>query len=84
MSSQIPQTPAGVNALLDCLLARGQLKNDAALSRLLEVAPPVISKLRHNRLPLGALLVLRINELFDMPIRDIKALLVPAQDAATA
>lgn len=84
MSAQIPQTPAGVNALLDCLLARGQLKNDAALSRLLEVAPPVISKLRHNRLPLGALLVLRINELFDMPIRDIKALLVPAQDAAAA
>lgn len=84
MSSQIPQTPAGVNALLDILIARGQLKNDAALSRLLEVAPPVISKMRHGRLPLGALLLLKIHELLDMPIRDIKALLVPAQDAAAA
>ena len=83
MPVQIPQTPPGVNALLDCLLARGQLKNDAALSRLLGVAPPVISKLRHGHLSLGALLLLTIHELFDMPVRDIKALLVPAQDAAT-
>src|SRR5471032_812695 len=39
------------NHLLDILLGKMQLKNDAALSRLLEVAPPVISKIRHHRLP---------------------------------
>ncbi len=42
------------NHLLDILLGKMQLKNDAALSRLLEVAPPVISKIRHHRLPVGA------------------------------
>jgi hypothetical protein len=39
------------NHLLDILLGKMQLKNDAALSRMLEVAPPVISKIRHHRRP---------------------------------
>ena len=33
------------NRLLDTLLEKMHLKNDAALSRALEVAPPVISKI---------------------------------------
>lgn len=41
------------NALLDALMEKLRLKNDAALCRLLEVAPPVISKIRHKRLPLA-------------------------------
>jgi len=41
------------NRLLDTLIERLRLKNDAALSRALEVAPPVISKIRHGRLPVG-------------------------------
>ena len=39
------------NNLLDSLIEKLHLKNDAALSRALEVAPPVISKIRHRRLP---------------------------------
>ena len=35
------------NRLLDTLIRHLNLKNDAALSRALEVAPPVISKIRH-------------------------------------
>lgn len=65
----------GANALLDKVTAQLQLKNDAALSRTLEVAPPVISKIRHNCLPLGASLMIRIHELTDMPIRDMRAVL---------
>ncbi len=38
------------NNLLDTLIEKLHLKNDAALSRALEVAPPVISKIRHRRL----------------------------------
>ena len=38
------------NNLLDTLIKQLHLKNDAALSRALEVAPPVISKIRHRRL----------------------------------
>lgn len=67
-------TNAGINHLLDVVMARGNLKNDAALSRALDVAPPVISKLRHDRLPLGSTVIIAIHEFIDMPVREIKAL----------
>lgn len=58
--------------LLDHLLNKLQLKNDAALSRALEVAPPVISKIRHRRLPVGASLLIRMHEVSGMAIRDLR------------
>jgi len=45
--------------LCDALIAHHQLKNDAALSRLYEVAPPVISKMRTGKLPVGDSFVIR-------------------------
>ena len=54
LSSQETYNP---NQLLDTLRERMKLKNDAALSRALEVAPPVISKIRHRTLPVGASLL---------------------------
>ncbi|MES2787640.1 MAG: helix-turn-helix transcriptional regulator [Pseudomonadota bacterium] len=60
------------SALLDVLNSRYGMKNDAALSRQLGVAPPVISKLRHGRLPVGAVFVLKIHDAFDMPIKEIR------------
>ena len=61
----------GNNDLLDTLLAKGP-KNDAALARALEVAPPVISKIRHGRLPIGASLLIRMHEVLDVSIRELK------------
>ena len=61
----------GNNELLDMLLAKGP-KNDAALARALEVAPPVISKIRHGRLPIGASLLIRMHEVFDVSIGELK------------
>ena len=63
------------NHLLDILLGKMQLKNDAALSRMLEVAPPVISKIRHHRLPVGASLLIRMHEVSDLSIRDLRYLM---------
>jgi hypothetical protein len=63
------------NRLLDTLIEKLRLKNDAALSRALEVAPPVISKIRHNRLPVGASLLIRMHEVSDMSIRDLRFLM---------
>ena len=63
------------NHLLDTLIKQVGLKNDAALSRALEVAPPVISKIRHYRLPVGASLLIRMHEVSDMTIRDLRALM---------
>lgn len=60
------------NALLDDTLQYLGLKNDAALSRALEVAPPVISKLRHGRLLVGDSMVIRLHEATGWDVRGIK------------
>jgi plasmid maintenance system antidote protein VapI len=59
------------NQLLDTMLGKMMLKNDAALARALEVAPPVISKIRHHRLPVGASMLIRMHEVTGTSIRDV-------------
>ena len=63
------------NRLLDTLIQYLNLKNDAALSRALEVAPPVISKIRHRRLPVGASLLIRMHEVSDLSIKELRRLM---------
>ncbi len=63
------------NHLLSSLISKLKLKNDAALSRALEVAPPVISKIRHRRLPVGASLLIRMQEISELSIKDLRALM---------
>jgi hypothetical protein len=63
------------NHLLDSLIEKLLLKNDAALARVLDVAPPVISKIRHHRLPVGASLLVRMEEITDLPVRELRALM---------
>lgn len=64
------------NRVLDAIISRLRLKNDAALSKLLEVAPPVISKIRHATLPIGATLLIRMHEESDFSIRELRALMI--------
>lgn len=61
------------NALLDLAADILKCKNDAALCRALDVAPPVASKIRHARLPVGASLVIKLHEATGMAVREIKA-----------
>ena len=63
------------NRLLDILIERLHLKNDAALSRALEVAPPVISKIRHRRLPVGASMLIRMHEVSSLSVRELRDLM---------
>ena len=72
LSDQVNYDP---NHLLDARIEKLHLKNDAALSRALEVAPPVISKIRHRRLPVGASLLIRMHEVSDLSIRDLRYLM---------
>lgn len=77
------------NRVLDAIIQKLRLKNDAALSKVLEVAPPVISKIRHNTLPIGATILLRMHEVSEFSIRELRALMVrpdsgSGQGAATA
>jgi hypothetical protein len=72
LADQVAYDP---NNLLDSLIEKLNLKNDAALSRALEVAPPVISKIRHRRLPVGASLLIRMHEVSDLSIRELRILM---------
>ena len=65
---------AGPNHLLDVLLERHGLKNDAALARVLDLAPPVISKVRHGRQPLTPTFILNIHETLHVPVEEIRSL----------
>lgn len=47
------RTPTNPHPLLDYLIDRWGFKNDAELGRHLDVAPPVLSKMRHGILPIG-------------------------------
>jgi hypothetical protein len=61
--------------LLASLIGKLNLKNDAALSRALEVSPPVISKIRHRRLPVTASLLIRMHEVSALSIKDLRHLM---------
>jgi plasmid maintenance system antidote protein VapI len=73
------------NALLNDVINTKRLKNDAALSRALEVAPPVISKIRHGKLPVGDSMLIRLHEYTGWAIRTMKTSLgLPVLQQATA
>ena len=61
--------------LLATLIERLNLKNGAALSRALEVSPPVISKIRHRRLPVTASLLIRMHEVSALSIKELRLLM---------
>lgn len=61
--------------LLDDVSFEFKIKNDAHLSRELQVAPPVVSKIRNGTLPIGANMILRLHERFGLPVKKIRAAL---------
>jgi len=73
---EIESNVSNNNALLDKVKKLAHLKNDAALSKALNVKPPVISKIRHGRLPVGATMVIAMHEVADMSITEIKEILI--------
>ncbi|MBX9869688.1 MAG: hypothetical protein K2X63_07820 [Burkholderiaceae bacterium] len=68
------------NDLLDRLIIEMSLKNDAGLARVLEVAPPVISKIRHGHLSFGATLLISAHEESGLSIKAMKAILNATND----
>lgn len=68
------------NRLLDALLVQLNLKNDAALSKVLGVAPPVVSKVRHHKLAIGASMLIRMHEVSNLSIRDLRFLMGDRRD----
>jgi hypothetical protein len=64
-----------VNKLFDICIADHSLKNDAALSRTLKVAPPVISKMRHGTLFPGASILVSIHENIGLSFQEMRKIL---------
>jgi hypothetical protein len=63
-----------ISQLLDSIKLVNGLKSDAALSRALEIAPPVASKMRSGTLGLGSSLIIRIHLLCDIPVAELVAI----------
>lgn len=66
-------TTYNANGLIDAMIDKHDLKNDAALARLLKVAPPVISKIRHNGLPVGATFILKCHEIAGLSVENVRS-----------
>ena len=61
--------------LLNALVEKLHLKNDAELCRRLRVAPPLISKVRHRSLPLSAALLVRMHEESGLTVGELRGLM---------
>lgn len=61
------------NGLLDHVKALNHLGSDAKLAALLQVAPPVISKVRHKKMRVGDSLILSIVEFAGMTVPQVRA-----------
>jgi plasmid maintenance system antidote protein VapI len=72
MPNKAPQNP---NHFLDSVLEIKNLKNDAALARAIGVSSPALSKVRHDRLPVTAALLLKLHDYTGMSIAELRTLL---------
>lgn len=63
------------NKLLDGVIHALNLTSDAALARMLEVQPPVLSKIRHRRTPVSASLLMRLHEETELSISELRQLM---------
>ncbi len=61
--------------LFDTLLKQMKLNSDAELSRVLGVVPAVISKTRNKLVPVSAGLLVRIHEVSELSIQELRRLM---------
>lgn len=64
-----------ISELFDRIIADNNLRNDAGLAERLEIEPGNLSRMRNHRESIGAVMILRIHESFDIPIATIKTAL---------
>ncbi len=71
----MPTVTTNASAVFDAIIADKKLKNDAALCRLLDVAPAMISSMRTQRIVCGPAMCERILSRKLMSARRLKSLL---------
>lgn len=67
------------NRFVDWMRDAAGCRNDADLARALGVAPPVLSKIRHRRLPVGDSMLVRVSDYTGMSTLQIKQHLFRAE-----
>ncbi len=67
-----PTNPPG---WIDRLREMKHLHSDAQLCRVLQVPPPMISKIRTGRINVSAGLMIRIHEVFQLPISELRRMM---------
>ena len=63
------------NSLLATVAEHLNVKTDAELSRVLSISPPIISKIRHRKMVVGASLLIRMHEMTKISIKELRALM---------
>lgn len=63
------------NYLLDFVIEKLKLKNDAALAKALGITPPVLSRIRHGKFPIGATILIAMHEETGMKVRELRRLM---------
>lgn len=79
LSDQLAEEP---KILLDAVIQQLHLGSDAALSRALGVTPPIISKIRNAKMPVGYAILVRILETTDLTMRELYELANMPQSAS--
>ena len=68
-----PEQVTRNNQFLDVITALLAVRNDAALSRALDLAPPVVSKIRHGVMAVGPKIMVRVHEMTGMLFTEIRS-----------
>ena len=63
------------HALIDAVLDLTSAKNDAALCQLLDISPPIMSRIRSRRLNVSSNIILIIHEKTHMSVANIRKLI---------
>jgi hypothetical protein len=63
------------NPLLATVARHINVKNDAQLARALAIAAPSISKIRHRKMVVGPNLLIRMHEITNLSIKELRALM---------
>ncbi len=71
------------NTFINTLIEVMSMRNDAALCRVLGLAPPVISKIRNGQLNVGPTLLINAHEESGLTIKQMKSILNGADHAET-
>lgn len=61
--------------LFDKIIADKQLKNDAELCRIIDIPPPVLSRIRAGKQNVSSSMILSVHEVLGYSVKEIRALL---------